>query len=45
MTRDVLIHLLLPSIIDQRGFNVHLHNKQLATGISFCKNPPINNVF
>lgn len=29
----------------QGCFYIHLHNKSLASGISFCKNPPINNMF
>ena len=44
LTRDVLIRFLLPELIDQRCFNIHLRNKLLTTGVSFCKNPPSNNV-
>ena len=36
--------VLIPNVIDQRCFNIHLHNKSLATGISFCKNLQVNNV-
>ena len=32
------------NVIDQRCFSVHLHNKSLATGISFWKNPLVSNV-
>lgn len=33
-----------PNIIDWRCFNIHLHNKLLAIGVSFYKNPPVNSV-
>lgn len=39
-TRDILIHLLLYlNVTDCTHLNIHLHNKLLTTGISFCKNP------
>ena len=44
LTRDILIHLFYLNIIDQRLFNIHLHNKSLAIGVNFCKNPPVNNM-
>ena len=38
-----LIHLLLLKG-HWRHFSIHLHNKSLATGVGFCKNPLVNNV-
>ena len=44
LTTDILIHLFYPNIIDQRLFNIDLHNKSLAIGVNFCKNPLVNNM-
>ena len=44
LTRDVLICLLLPEWYWPECFNIHLHNQSLATGVSFCKSPLVNNV-
>ena len=44
-TTDILIRLLLPQCYRLVCFNSHLHNKLLATGINFCKNLSVNNVF
>ena len=39
LIRDVLKHLMLPQCYWPECLSIHLHNKSLATGISFCKNP------
>ena len=33
-----------PNVTDWRPFNLHLHNRSPATGIRFCKNPPLSSV-
>ena len=36
--------LLLPECYGPECFNIHLDNKSPVTGITFCKNPPVNNM-
>ena len=36
--------LLLPECYGPECFNIHLYNKSTVTGITFCKNPPVNNM-
>lgn len=42
LTRDVLLYLLIPKCYwpEWECFNIHLHEKSLATGIHFCKSSP-----
>ena len=40
LTRHIC--LLLPKCYWQEAYQYHLHNKLPTTGISFCKNPPVN---
>lgn len=44
LTRDAFMHLLFPEHYWPEMVQFHLHNKWLATGMNFCKNPPVNNV-
>ena len=44
LTRDIVICFLLPRHYRLECSNIHLYNKSLATCISFCNNPPVNNV-
>ena len=39
LTRDVLIRVLLPNFIDQRHFNIHLHNNFLPQALVSAKIP------
>ena len=45
MNRDIWIHLLLPKHYWPECFSILLHNKSLATGVSFCRNPLASNLW
>ena len=43
LTRDILIHLLLPELYWPETYQYLLHNKSPATGVSFWKYTTVNN--
>ena len=45
LTKDIWTHLLLPTHYWPECFNILLHNKSLATGVSFCRNPLVSNLW
>lgn len=44
LTRDVLIRSLLSKCYWLETYQYYLHNELPATGVNFCKSPPVSNV-